>query len=381
VLAVREGRSLGPASVFAGLDLDASARSAAAQPVLFTSGQDDGSRVVVLPFAAATRAPAVVIKTARLPGFTGHTAQEQATLTQLRRQLDPDLRLTLPEPMGISGSDSRPAFIETLVPGRMVAASSGGWRASPARQLDDLHVAADWLIRFHQATVARRVEWNDAETQLWIAPRLNSYEHAFGLNADEKQLFAAVLDRARGLAGEQLPIVCAHNDFNPWHIYRDRTQVSVIDWEFGSDRLADREGLPLCDLAYFTAHWIHLSRGLHGETAQLQGFSDLCSNQSRTDVRTNAARRALDDYLARLGVNHAFLPLLFAYTWLERAVDRHRRQVMLGAPMASPRQDNRFVRYVETVAKARHDLFADASTAASSVVSPHDDQRGRQNTA
>ena len=351
VLAVREGRFPRPPSVFAGLAVDASLRTAAAQAVLFTSGQDDGSRVVVLPLAAGTRAPALVIKTARLPGFTGHTAQEQATLTQLRRLLDPELRGTLPEPLGIAGSDSRPAFVEALVPGRMLAASSGGWRAPAPRQLEDLRVAADWLTRFHLATVARRVEWSDAEIEYWIEPRLNTYERAFGLSADEKALFAALRGRARSLTGEWLPIVCAHNDFNPWHIYRDGTRVSVIDWEFGSERLADREGLPLCDLAYFAAHWIQLSRGLNGETAHLQGFSNLCSNQSRPDVRTEAARRALGDYLAQLGVNKAFLPLLFAYTWLERAVDRHRRMEMLGAPMASPRLNNRFVRYVEIVAR------------------------------
>jgi hypothetical protein len=368
VMAVRAGRPLGPASVFADLAVDSSLGPntqnvlfTSAQPVLFTSGQDDGSRVVGLPFAAGARAPAVVLKMTRLPGFTGYTAQEQATLTHLRSQLGPELRLTLPQPLGIAGSSARLAFVETLVPGRMLAASIGRWRAPAARQLEDLRVAAEWLTRFHLATVQRRVEWSAAETQRWIEPRLRGYERAFGLEGDERELFAALRERASGLAGEQIPIVWVHNDFNPWHIYRDGGQLSVIDWEFGSDRLEDREGLPLCDMVYFATHWMNLSRGLKGEAAQFLAFSDLCLNRSRRDARSQAARREFDEYLTRLEVNEAFLPLLIAYTWLERALDRHRRQETLGAPTASPRRNNRFVQYVEILARARHELFADVS--------------------
>jgi hypothetical protein len=363
VIATREGRSPGSPSVLTDAALDVSLRGPAVQTVLFTSGQDDGSRVVVLPFVAGSKTPAVVIKIARRSDFTEHTAKEQATLIQLRTRLGPELGQTLPRPLGVAGDPGRRAFVEAAVPGRMLAASVGGWRTPVARQLEDLRVAADWLSRFHLATVERRVQWGAAETQQWIEPRLSEYERAFGLEDAEVGLVAMLRERSNALAGEELPIVWAHNDFNPWHIYRDGSRVSVIDWEFGGERLEDREGLPACDLVYFLTHWMQLARCSRGESADVQVFMNLWVRRASGDVRARAAHRALTEYLSRMGVSEAFLPLLVVYTWLERAVDRHRRERTLGAPTDSPRRNNRFVQYVEVLARSRDELLSVAPNA------------------
>lgn len=331
-------------------------RDAGIRPVLFTSGQDDGSRLVVLPFADAARQPELVIKTARLPGFTRHSEQEQATLVQLRAAFPADLRQTLPDPLGMAGTGSAAAFLETLIPGRMLAASTGRWRAPLERQVGDLGLAAEWLARFHEATLLWR-RWDGTEIDRWVEQPLARYQDAFGLQEAERRLFAAVRRRAATLEGESLPIVWAHNDFNPWHLYRAGSDVGVIDWEFGRANLAERQGPALCDLIYFITHWIHLARGLHGEAAALRGFGELFLAGAGPDARSDAARDALATYMRRLDLHPGFLPLLLVYTWVERAVDRYHRQLALESPAPAARGENRFARYVEILAQGTTDLF------------------------
>jgi aminoglycoside phosphotransferase (APT) family kinase protein len=315
---------------------------------------------VLLPFARGARAPGLVIKGARLPEFTGHTEREQATLTALRARLDPDLRRTLPEPLGAVGNGGRHVFAETSVPGQMLAASIGRWRAPARRQIEDLRLAADWLARFHLATMVRREPWSAAEIERWIEPALAGYERDLGIQPDERRLFDAIRRRATSLVGEALPIVWVHNDFGPWHIYRLGTDVSVIDWEFAGESVTERQGLPLCDLAYFVVHWTHLAHGLKGDAGEIRGFARLVFGTPGRDRRIDAARGALAEYMRRLEISTGFLPLLIALTWVDRARDKCERQVTLGASMADPRQDNRFVRYVEILARRADELFGTA---------------------
>jgi hypothetical protein len=68
---------------------------------MLTSGRDDGSRVVMMPFAPDGGDPPVVVKTARAAGFNAHTEREQAALATIRASLSSELRDTVPAPLGL----------------------------------------------------------------------------------------------------------------------------------------------------------------------------------------------------------------------------------------------------------------------------------------
>jgi hypothetical protein len=357
VLATGPGHVFTPASVLGDPTLPESLRAPAARVALLTSGQDDGSRVIVLPIAPAASRPALVVKLARLPQFAGHTSQEQATLSELRARLSPELRDTLPVPLGRVESGGDIGFVETSVPGQMLAASIGRWGTRARHQIEDLRLAAEWITRFHEGTLDRRVRWDAREIERWIEQPLTRYQTGFGTAPDETRLFEAVRQRAEALVGQQLPIVLQHNDFNPWHLYRHAGKVSVIDWEFAGTDITERLGLPLCDLIYFLLSWNELARGLRGSAAQLHGFSQLYLPSQATDPRHRAARQAIADYMARFDIHPGFFSILLVATWVERAVDRLQRQQTLGAAAVTARRDDRFVRQVERLAHGHAVLF------------------------
>ena len=341
-----------------GAPIDAAILSGAASPAVFTSGQDDGSRLVLMPFMNGADTPAAVVKLARLSGFEGHTRREQMTLAKLRATLPPDLRRSLPEPCGSGGPAARPVFAESVVPGQMLAASTGRWRANVHNQLEDLRVATDWLTRFHQATLVETLPWNPAQMTRWIERPFAEYAAAFGWRESEAQLFEAVRSEAGALYGQPFPIVWAHNDFNPWHCYRAGLDLGVIDWEFGEEDLAARAGPALTDLIYFTHHWMQLACGARSQVRELNVFRRLYLGQDMKDVRVRAGHGAAASYMTALGIHPRFYPLLLVYTWTDRATDRYRRQVALGKRPQDPRTDNPFARYVGLLAEGRHLLFS-----------------------
>lgn len=337
-----------------GAPVEASILSCGASPAVFTSGQDDGSRLVLMPFTNGADTPAAVVKLARLAGFEGHTRREQMTLAKLRAALPPELRGSLPEPCGSGGPAARPVFVESVVPGQMLAASTGRWRAGVHAQLEDLHVATDWLTRFHQATLVETVPWDETQVTRWIDRPFSEYAAAFGRRDSEAHLFEAVRSDAAALYGRPFPIVWAHNDFSPWHCYRAGPDLGVIDWEFGEEDLTARAGPALTDLIYFTHHWMQLACGGRSQSTELVVFRRLYLGQDAKDVRVRAARRVAASYMTALGMHRGFFPMLLVYTWVDRATDRYRRQVALGKNPSDPRADNLFARYVSVLAEGGH---------------------------
>jgi hypothetical protein len=357
VVAARAGRASTLPLVLADAGLPVAVRTTEARPLLFTSGQDEGSRLVALPFLGSAAAPELVIKLARLPGFSAHTEREQLTLDRLRELLPPTLRESLPVPLGRSVGGGGAVFLESVVPGRTVAASVGRWRTSVARQLEDLRAASGWLAEFHRATLVQRAEWNDVAITRWVERPQAEYERTFGRRPEEQALFDAVRRRARALMGGSFPIVWSHNDLNPAHVYRAGTRVSVIDWEFGCDDISERHGPALCDLVYFLSYWIQLARGSRGEAASLQDLADVLFAAER-DARCDGARAALLEYARSLELALGFVPMLIVYTWVDRALDRHRRRLATDGAVADARAGNRFARYVEVLARGARELFA-----------------------
>jgi hypothetical protein len=332
-------------------------REPEARLVLLTSAQDDGSRIVVLPFREAAERPGVVFKLARRPDFDRHTAQEQATLRHLRGRLSADLARTLPTPLGAEGSGAGRGFLESPVGGHMLAVSTGRWGASTAGQIQDLRVAADWLARFHRETTVARPRWGAETMARWVEPSIARFERAVGAGDPERRLFDALRAHAATLAGQAFPVVTVHNDFNPWHVYRAGESVSVIDWEFGQDDVSLRQGPALCDLLYFANHWLNLARGVRSPATEARAFEDLFLRSGRGDRHCRAARAAFATYLAQVELSPGFLPLLLAVTWIERAADRGERLQALRGGGEGGGEENQFVVKVAQLAKAKDRLF------------------------
>ncbi len=328
------------------------------RPVVLTSGQDDGSRVVVLPFAPGAAQPAAVLKVATLADFSANTEREQATLADLRARLDPAMRETIPRPLGALRYGDLAVGVESYAPGRSLWVSSGRWRAPLADRIDDLRLAAGWLAEFHRQAQIGRPQWGDPERARWVELPLAAYARSFGLNGGEQRLFAALRRYAGTLDGADFPIIWQHNDFGPWNLYRDGQRLTVVDWEFGRDWADDgRCGPALCDLIYFAAHWSYIVRRLAGRAAELRGFQALLLDPDRADPLARTARQAIDEYMAAVGLDRRLLPLLLVYTWVERALDHFDRKRALGRLGADARAGNQFIGYVDLLAAHAVQLF------------------------
>ena len=324
--------------------------------VMLTSGQDDGSRVVLLPFPPGATAPSAVVKVSRTARFDAHTEREQATLTALRAGLDPDLRPSIPEPGGLARYGGSLVALESYAPGAAMVHAIGRRGEPLARSLDELRAAADWLTRFHRQSAAGDPAW-PAAAATRVADRLADYRRLAGSAAE-----AVLLDRtallARELVGAALPTVWVHNDFGPWNIHRAGTRITVIDWELGPNDTGTRRGPALADLIYFVTEWHLRARRLRGRRAELRGFRDLFLPP--TGPAALAARDALRGYMAGVGVDPRFLPLLLVVTWVERALERAERQATAGRG-GRAEGANRYAEYVTLMARRRDQLFGGAA--------------------
>ncbi len=331
------------------------------RPIVLTSGQDNGSRAVILPFAPESSQPTAIVKVSTHADFNRNTALEQATLTELRLRLQGDMRCTIPQPLGLLCYGAFAVSIESVAGGRPLLMTSGRWRASFQQQVDDLRLAANWLAEFHRQVQVKRLVWDEAAIEQWIETPLNAYAQTFGLTAGEQRLFAQVRQQARLLTGAVLPLIWMHYDFGPWNLYRSQQECIVIDWEFGRNWERDRRGPALYDLLYLVIYWNHLVRHLNSEAAELQGLYQLFVADdcvARGDKYSLVARQVIADYLAALDMDRRFLPLLLVYLWLEQALYQFARRRSLGGIQPDARAGNRSVRCLGVLAEHVEPLFA-----------------------
>ena len=327
------------------------------RPFLLTSGYDDGSRIVMLPFSRDSAQPLGVLKVSRIRDFNSHTEREQLTLVNLRAFLNESMRKTIPQPLGVLRYGNLAVAVESYAKGHTLVVSSGRWRAPISQKIADLRVATNWLSRFHLQAQIGRLPWGESELCKWVEMPLYAYIRAFGATASEERLFAAVRERSRALIGTCLPIVWQHNDFGPWHVYRDDREITVIDWEFGHDRQVDRLGPALCDLIYFVTHWNYIVRQLRTETAQLRGFRQLFIGHN-IDDRAGAIQQVIMKYMEELDIDRRYWPVLLAYTWIQRALDHFKRHRALGNMGTDHRFRNRYVDYLGILADHTEKLFS-----------------------
>ena len=325
-------------------------RTAGTRVVMLTSGQDDGSRVVLLPFPANGTEPEAVIKVSRTERFNAHTEREQATLADIRSTLDPELRVTIPEPRGTTRFGRSLVALESYAPGASMVRSIGRRGEPLERSIEDLRAAADWLARFHRRTAGASPTWCPSAAERTVQ-RLEDFRDHFAVSALEHHLIDHATGLTRSLVGARLPTVLVHNDYGPWNIHRDGDRITVIDWELGSDDTA-RRGPALVDLIYFATEWNLRANRFRGRRAELRGFRTLFLDP--TGAAARAAGEAFDDYMGRVGVDPGFFPLLVVVAWVERALDRAERQVTAGSAGAG---ENRCADYVRLLAAEAGEPF------------------------
>jgi hypothetical protein len=201
---------------------------------MLTSGQDDGSRVVLLPFENGHAVPSRVIKVPRLAAFDAHTEREQRTLEQLRERLPDSLRSSVPAPLGVRRWNGLLVASESYAPGVPLVVSSGRFGAPLRVAREDLRRAVDWLIAFHLATRPDGVRWDDEVAERTLR-RLPACRALFPSGSPVQGAHDAAVQAASRLRGSSVPIVPLHNDLGPWNVHRDGARVTVIDWELGDE--------------------------------------------------------------------------------------------------------------------------------------------------
>ncbi len=323
------------------------------RPLVLTGGQDDLKRIVMLPFTSKGTRPVAVLKLSRLPRFNGDTVGEQAVLSRVHQSLDVSLQRTLPRPLGLFRYGSHAVGIESCAAGRSLTATSSRWRAPLPAKLEDLRLVARWLAEFHRQSELRRLSWGQETAEHWIGRSLADYRRTFGTSPAEERLFAAVSRRSRALRDESMPLVWQHHNFGAWNIFRAGQEINVIDWEHG------RVGLPLYDLLHFVTHWIYTARGRRGDAGALHDFRELFCEPEACDPIVKAVHAAITEYMACLGLDHGFLPLLLVYMCVEKALTYFEGQQAFGTAGTNSRAGNRSVDYVAILAEHTDQLFSE----------------------
>jgi hypothetical protein len=315
------------------------------RPVMLTRGQDDFTRVVLLPFAPDTATPAVVLKVGRFPERNVGTEAEQEVLARVRSTLPVRWRDSVPEPLGMARWGALRIGAESCAPGRLLStARIGRGKRIQGRLLRDLELVTDWLVALHGPARVAREPWGEAELDRWVEAPLAAYSERFGLTTSEARLFGGLRERGSRLRGTAIPIVWEHYDLGPWNVYRDGDRVCVIDWENSTPKL------PLADLLYFVTHWSAGARGIRGAAAELRHFEELFCDRHHRDPYLVAAHRAIATYTTGVELDARLYPLILVRLWVLHAVGFAARAEIARSGGGAARAGNRFVQYVELLA-------------------------------
>ena len=322
---------------------------------LVTSGQDDGSRVVILPFERAHATPAFAVKIPRHARYNDRTIGEHETLVALQKLVGEPLTSSLPRPLTLGMAGGIAVASETCATGPTLLVSSGRRFASVRRRVSDLKRTADWLAAFNQASRVGTIDWSEAGRRQWLERPLYSFRQAFGSYAHRDRLWATLQAAAVRCDGVSVPIVFQHNDLGPWNVHRQGRHVTVIDWEVEGGSPFSRRGLPLMDLIYFATHWLYTALRARTPEAQLEVFSEFVSGR-RGNACVRAAWATLEAHADRLAIDRQLIPVIATLTWIEHATDRiyRRRDDLTASP---DRVLSQYLRYIDIISDHREAFF------------------------
>jgi len=304
----------------------------------------------MLPFSAASREPLAVLKIDRHPVDDSAGSQESAVLEKIREGLDPCMKASVPEPLGLISSGGFSGSIETFLPGQWLHARLSRRRLHLSEAIDDLQLATAWITQLHSHFPVGMRRWSERDTARYVDRPIETYDRGLGTTDQESRLFADLRRLAGELQGVPLPIVWQHGDFSNLNTLRNGECLRVVDWEQAA------RGIPLDDVVHFARLWLYLVRRATREESFV-AFLDLFLRHDRCDDAVVAARAAVSRYMRVVGIDPRFLPLLLAVGCIRRAEDRLAGQTILAQRGVDPRAGNRYVTYVELLSKHREPLF------------------------
>jgi hypothetical protein len=306
-------------------------------------------RVALLPFRPAASEPELVLKLWRTPDKNPDAQNEQATLAAIQSSLA-DSRL-IPPPLGLLPWGTLQAGAEGFCRGRSLASSSSRWGRSGRRKARDLEVAISGLADLYASMRVRCEPWSAREASERLERPIRRYEQELPTGADERRLFARVLDRSRELIGSPMPIVWSHPDLGPSNVLIRADGVSVIDWAKAAP------GLPMQDVLYFAQiSSLDVSRA-RGEVARLDVMRRLFL-EPECDRLALGVRRGIERCLQALELDRRFLPMLLVLLWVNRSLGRVDRQRAVGrGEGTNPKSGNPYPSYVRLLAEHSNALF------------------------
>jgi aminoglycoside phosphotransferase (APT) family kinase protein len=303
-----------PPALLAGLP--APLRATTLRPVVYF--REHARRAVVFPFSERGAVPEAVVKFSPVPERGLHTRQEQKTLSEIRARSNAAIQASVPEPLGLFEWSGLTVGVESFLPGRSLARSL----SLPAPFTDrtaDLDRVVAWLCEFQVANAFGAPAWGSDRWSLgqWIEDPLRKLESEFAPLPSVERLFAGIRRAATRLVGAPLRMVLSNWSFSVGNVSRRNGSIAVYDWETVAP------GLPLTDLIYFLVDWGRLVRGPSGADWRTS-FRDLLIAPPAHRVSA-AVQASVDRYLAALGIDRRFRPLLSVLTWVQRAEKRVRK--------------------------------------------------------
>jgi aminoglycoside phosphotransferase (APT) family kinase protein len=236
---------------------------------------------------------------------------------------------------------------QTCVTGASLESRAG----AIARRFEDLHLTARWLTAFHQETTTGRIP-----ARTWFRERLvdglcAEYAATFGLTCAEANLFDTLSRHLDSIGTRTVPIVWQHGDLCPPNVYRDRSDVAVIDWETA------RRGPALADLLSFVTYWAAAVAARHTKASRLDHFEMLFCAPAPATSLVRMVHAEVAEYTRRLEVSPSLFPFLLVYTFLEKALEEPRRRTRLTGLPDGDRRDSLEVGYVGVLAAHAGMLF------------------------
>ena len=300
----------------------------AGRSLVLTSGNDRWSRAVSCEFPDGAAEPTVVEKAPTERAGNDTVLGEQRTLYVLRDALSPQMRATVPEPLGYVARGAVVVGGETAVPGTALSAQAG--RGDPDTAIGALEDAAEWVGRLTDET-ATAVAWDPSRLDDWLrAPAQERHERR-GHDPRLDRLVDAVCAEAGALAGADATVTHAwtHHDLGPWNVVWRPDGVGVVDWEAAEPPNPQRTP-PHTDLVYLATYWLHVAGGFHDPVAHRAAARALWTDPRASDELVQAARRVVARPFVDGGTPAPLLAVAVVHTWLDQANRIAARRTDLG---------------------------------------------------
>ena len=296
--------------------------------------------VVFLIVEAASAAPLLVAKVARLPGDSGPTEAEAANLRAAHRACDGGVN-TIPRVIACEDFGGHSILLETALTGTSLDSA-----ALRARHPQCVDAVCDWLIGFQKLHQAARARAGDKMADQEDPLEATLGVLARGLGTDEIRSDSNRLREALAPLSGALPIAFEHGDLaHPNLLLLEEGRVGVLDWE-----LADPHGLAGSDLFFFLTYAAFALTGATTQSEQKVAFHDAFFGDCPW------VRSAVTRYCVALDIPRALLPSLFALSWARCVASFVRRLEVDGTRGGSDRETARWIRDGRYYALWRHTL-------------------------